>query len=440
MAMDDAAEFGAPVRVHLVAVGTEVTSGLIGDGNGRWLAAELSGLGAEVLGLAAVPDRLDRVAETLRRCLAEADLVVATGGLGPTADDLTREALAVATGRRLVRDAAAAQALRDWYRRAERPMPAENLRQADLPEGAEMLDNPRGTAPGVSLTLPDGRRAVLLPGPPSEMRPMAERFLLTPLRQGPARGLSRILRVTGVGESQVEAWLADLMGDATPSLRPYAKDVEVHLRLAARGRPEEAERLLDGLEARVRSRLGPAVYGTDNQTLEQATLAALERADATVAVAESVTGGEVAARLTRPAGASARVRGSAVVYGEGAKAQLLGLDPAEVAGERAVRPAVAALLADAARRKLGASYGLGLTGYAGPTAGNAEPVGRVYVAVALPDGRILPCQATLSGLRDQVRERAAQLAIDLVRRAALSLPVPPDQRPDRWVEAGSAPA
>jgi nicotinamide-nucleotide amidase len=428
-------EGAGSLRVSVVSVGSEVTSGDILDTNARDLARMFSERAARVTGHRAVPDDLEAIASALRAALSEADVVVVSGGLGPTADDITRDALALVAGRPLVTDEAVAESLRARYVQLGRPMPEENLRQARLPEGAEILPNPFGTAPGIALALPGGQRVFLLPGPPREMLPMAERVVE---RVAPdLAAVRRTLRVHGLGESQIDEWLADLMGDGNPSLRPYAKEVEVHLRLTARAaRREEAEALADAVEEEVRRRLGPALYATRGESLEEVAVRALSERGESVAFAESLTAGMASARLARVPGASAVLKGGVVAYGDEAKRSLLGVRPDTLAEEGAVSARCAAEMAEGARDRLGATYAVSMTGWAGPAHGDTQPVGTVYYGVAGPDGVVAVVRHHL-GQRDQVRRHAAQTAIDLVRRRCLGLYLPPTGRPEEAVRAAT---
>lgn len=419
------------LRVSILSVGSEVTSGDVVDTNANALAQAFTERAARVVGHRAVPDDMDLIARAMEDALAEADVVVASGGLGPTADDITRDALARVVGRPLVTDEAVAESLRARYRQLQRPMPEENLRQARLPEGGEMVPNPHGTAPGIAFRTPEGKAVFLLPGPPREMMPMAERILA---RVAPdAAAVRRTLRVHGVGESQIDEWLSDLMSDANPSLRPYAKDLEVHLRLVARAASvDAAEALADGVEAEVARRLGPSLYARRGETLEEVAAAALTTRGESVAFAESLTAGLASARLASVPGASLVLKGALVTYTDDAKESLLGVARSILSGPGPVSAECAAAMAAGARRAFGSTYAVSTTGWAGPTRADEQPVGTVYYGLAGPDGVLTAVRHHL-GQREQVRRHGAQTALDLVRRRALGLHMPQTGGPDEAV-------
>ncbi len=422
------------LRVSILSVGSEVTSGDVLDTNANALAQAVTERAGRVVGQRAVPDEMGLIVRAMEHALAEADVVIATGGLGPTADDITRDALARVVGRPLVTDEAVAASLRARYRQLERPMPEENLRQARLPQGGEMVPNPHGTAPGVAFRTAEGKQVFLLPGPPREMLPMAERVLV---RVAPdVACVRRTLRVNGVGESQVDEWLADLMSDRNPSLRPYAKDLEVHLRLVARApTARAAEALADSVENEVARRLGAALYARRGESLEEVAVGALSARGETVAFAESLTAGLASARIAAVPGASLVLKGALVTYVDEAKEHLLGVPESVLRGPGAVSAECAAAMAEGARRAFGSTWAVSTTGWAGPTSDDEQPVGTVHYGVAGPHGVRTAVRHHL-GQRDQVRRHAGQTAVDIVRRLALGLPVPAEGGPRAAVEVG----
>lgn len=435
----------AGIHVAIVSVGTEVTSGEILDSNAAELARMASEAGADVLFQAAVPDDLTRMEALFRMCLAEADLTVASGGLGPTEDDVTREALAKAVGRDMESDPAVEAGLREHSRQAGRPMPEENLRQARYPVGGRLLDNPGGTAPGVFYRDPvTGHRVVLLPGPPREMRPMAEAYVRPLLEQdlpreveGRSLAVARhIVRVVGVGESQVDEWLAALMSDANPSLRPYAKEGEVHLRLVARAeKAHVAEGMAQDVLRRIQDILGPAVYGIgDAMDLERVCLEALWARGETVALAESLTAGWTAGRLASVEGASRALLGGVIAYQDSSKVRDLDVDPGLLATAGPVSRQTAEAMAQGIRRRFGSDWGVALTGWAGPDAPAEEAVGDVWFGVAGRDG-VTAVRRHFGLPRNVVRQHAAAVALDLLRRAVMGLPLPTGADPKEAVVA-----
>lgn len=411
------------MRAEVVSVGTELLLGQIVDTNAAYLARVLSDLGISLYRRTTVGDNMDRLLAALLRALNDADIVITIGGLGPTMDDITRDGLAAAMGDTLRMDEAIAERLRRFFRSRGMPVLESNLRQAMVPTHGRALDNPNGTAPGL-LFEKDGKIGIALPGPPNEFIPMVENHVAPYLREktgnvGTIR--SKVLRVVGVGESVAEDKLKDLMQDANPTVAPYAKVGEVHLRVTAKAdTAEAAERLIAERAALVRERLGDAIYGEDEETLEQAVVALLKVRGQTVATAESCTGGLVAQRITDVPGSSAVFPGGVVVYSNEAKTDLIGVPAEMLARVGAVSPEVGQALAEGARRRFAADYGIGITGIAGPDGGTPEkPVGLVYMAVAHEGGCDVE-QANFIGSRQIVRHRASTTALNMLRLRALT--------------------
>jgi len=408
------------VIAEIVSIGTELLLGQIVDTNAAYLAQQLSALGIGVYHRTTVGDNLDRAIATLRQALGRADLVITIAGLGPTMDDLTRDAIAAAMDAPLARDPAIAEHLTAWFAQRGVPMPETNLRQADVPAGGRPLPNANGTAPGL-LVEKDGKIVIALPGPPNEMIPLFETsihpFLLE--RTAGERQVirSRTLRIVGMGESTVEELTRDLMDAANPTVAPYAKVGEVHLRVTSRA-PDEAaaDTQIAPVVAEIRRRLGNVVYGEDETTLEQAVVALLVQNHKTAATAESCTGGMLSGRLTNVAGSSAIFNVGMVTYSNEAKIHLLKV-PAALIGEfGAVSSEVAKAMAQRVRDLSGADYGLSVTGIAGPGGGTAEkPVGLVYIGVATAAG-VTATKNLFTGGRADIRYRSTQTALDLLRR------------------------
>ncbi len=411
------------MRAEIIAVGTELLLGQIVGTNEVYLARHLAALGIDVFFMQTVGDNPTRVQDSIRLALSRADLILITGGLGPTEDDLTVAAVADALGEDLVRNDEVAEHLRRFFEHRGRIPPASVYKQAFLPRSARPIPNHRGTAPGVHLER-DGRMIFLMPGVPYEMEGMMEGYVIPYLQQQDPRGTvirSRVLRVTGEGESAVEQRIVDLMHGNAPTIAPYAKLGEVHLRLTAKGAPDEVGRVLDAGEVRVRERLGELVYGIDEQTLEEVVASLLTTQGITVAVAESCTGGLIAQRLTNVPGSSAYFLGGVVAYSNESKAHLVGVDPALLEAHGAVSGPVAEAMAAGIRTTLHSAIGLSVTGVAGPSGGTPEkPVGLVYLALA--DGRgTRSVKLTLGseGGRAGIRHLAAQAALNLLRRHLL---------------------
>ncbi len=411
------------LRAEIVSVGTELLLGQIVDTDAAYLARTLSELGVSVYRRVTIGDNMERLVAALRQALSDADLVFTIGGLGPTMDDITRDGLAAAMGDTLHQDEAIAERLRRFFTSRNMPVLESNLRQALVPTHGRPIDNPNGTAPGL-LFEKDGKIGIALPGPPNEFNPMVDDFVVPYLRQktgnvGTIRSL--VLRIAGVGESLVEDKVKDLMLDSNPTVAPYAKVGEVHLRVTAKADTvEEAERLIAERAALVRERLGNAIYGENDTPLEQAVVTALRQRGQTVATAESCTGGLVAQRITDVAGSSAVFLGGVVAYSNAAKTDLVSVSAETIARVGAVSPEVAQALAEGVRRRFGADYGIGVTGIAGPDGGTPEkPVGLVYLAVAYESGCEVE-KANFIGSRQIVRHRASQTVLNMLRLRALT--------------------
>ena len=407
--------------VEILSVGTELLLGNIVNSDAQALSRELSGLGLNVLYHSVVGDNPKRLKAAVELARSRADVLITTGGLGPTCDDLTKNTLAEAFGRKMVFHPECAEEIRRFFACASREMTENNLQQAYLPEGCDVLDNAWGTAPGCAFEA-DGTYVVMLPGPPSECLPMfRERAApwLSRLGEGVIR--SRTLRVFGLGESAVEALLRDRMNElANPTLAPYAKEGEVELRITAKAdTPEAADALIAPVEAEVRGVLGDLVYGADVLGLEQVVLDGLRGRGLTLGTAESCTGGLIAQRLTSVPGSSSVFRGSVVSYHCGVKAGVLGVSQALLDEKGAVCAGVARQMAQGARKALGCDAAVSVTGVAGPGPDDrGNPEGLVFTALAAPDGCWVK-ELNLAGpsaRRDRIRNLAANHALDMARR------------------------
>lgn len=406
------------MRAEIVSVGTELLLGQIIDTNAARISRELAALGIAVYRRVTVGDNHDRLLAALREALAGNDLVITIGGLGPTMDDITRDVLAEAIGDTLRFDEGIAGHLRAFFRSRNVPILESNLRQAWVPEHGRALPNPNGTAPGL-LFEHDGRTGIALPGPPGEFVPMMRDHVLPCLRErtgGRGAIRSRVLRVCGLGESAVEDRVKDLLCGENPTVAPYAKTGEVHLRVTARADdPAEADRLVEDRVAELCRRLGDLVYAYDDELLEAVVVRLLSERGLTVAAAESCTGGLLSARLTDVPGSSRVFPGSLVTYANAAKTDLAGVDAALIEKHGAVSAEVAAAMASGARQRFAADLGIGITGVAGPGGGTeARPVGLVYVALSAADGMAVERNQFL-GERADVRRRSTQVALVMVR-------------------------
>jgi nicotinamide-nucleotide amidase len=411
------------MQVELLSVGTELLLGQIVDTNAAYLAGKLSELGVNVYHKTTVGDNAERLAAALRICLGRSDVVLATGGLGPTKDDITAAVVAQVMGGRLAEDEATSEKIRSFARQRGIQLLDSLLKQAFVPEGAQVVPNPVGTAPGFILTR-DSKTIIALPGVPTEMKAMAGQTVL-PYLAGRAEEegggsviLSRVIRLAGIGESQAEAELADLIEKQTnPTIAPYAKTYEVHLRVTAgAANRAEAEALIAPVEAEIRERLGSHVYGADEETLEAIIGGMLRTAGLTLAVAESCTGGLIGHRITNVPGSSDYFLAGVTTYGNESKAKLIHVPEETLAAHGAVSAETAAAMAEGVRRATGADVGLSSTGIAGPTGGTpTKPVGLVYLGRS-DESETVTEELRLRGDRLMIKERAAQLALFLLYR------------------------
>jgi nicotinamide-nucleotide amidase len=411
------------IRCEVLAVGTELLLGQIVDTNSAWIGEQLAANGIDCLFQAKVGDNHARIVTALHDALGRAGAVLVCGGLGPTHDDITREAIADVMGTTLKQDDAVADTIRAMFAARGRRMADNNLRQALVPVGATVIPQTRGTAPG--LICPVGDAVIYaVPGVPHEMQDMLTRAVLPDLRRrsGDTSVIaSRVLRTWGESESGLDERLRDVitrLDDAgNPTLAFLASGWEgLKVRLTAKADTlAAAEAVLAGWEAEIRDLLGPLVFGADDDTMESVTLDLLRARDLSLGLAESVTGGLVAARLTSVPGASEVFRGSIVSYASEVKYDLLGVADGPVVSAEA-----AAEMAAGARRALGADIGLALTGVAGPDEQEGQPVGTLHVGIASDDG-VSTASLRLPGTRDQMRQFSVISSLDLLRRQLLGL-------------------
>ncbi len=401
------------MNAELIAVGTELLLGDIADTDGQFISQRLSELGINVFYHTVVGDNPARLKAELERARSRSDLIITTGGLGPTYDDLTKETVAEVFGKKLVLDRESLERIEGYFARRGRVMTENNRKQALLPEGCEVFANDWGTAPGCAVT--DGSTTlIMLPGPPSECQPMMEKRVMPYLRRfSDGVILSRLVRVFGLGESAVEARLRSLMESSlNPSIAPYAKEGEVLLRVTAKASSkEDCETLLAPAVDAIVAELGDAVYGVDVDSLEQVVLSELKKRGLTLATAESCSGGLLSKRLTDLPGASEVFPGGAVSYSNAVKTGLLGVPEETLRAHGAVSSETAAAMALGAARVFCADLGVSLTGIAGPAGGSEEkPVGTVWCGIACR-GRVRTLRLDLGG---PTRSRG------LIRRLATS--------------------
>ena len=408
------------MRCDVLAVGTELLLGQIVDTNSSWIGEQLAAHGISSHVQVKVGDNVDRIIEQLRRRLDEADAVIMCGGLGPTHDDLTRDAIAAVMGVELRHDEEVAETIVQLFASRGRRMAANNLRQAQVPVGATVIPQRRGTAPG--LICPVGNKVVYaVPGVPHEMHEMMERAILPDLVRRSGRTAvirSRVLRTWGESESGLNERLdaiiheLDEPGEDKPTLAFLASGWEgIKVRLtAAAPSVSSANALLDVWEERIRAVIGNIVFGVDDDTMESVVLGVLADRGLTLAVAESVTGGLVTGRLTNVPGSSRVLRGGVVSYASEVKYELLDVTPGPVVSESA-----ALEMARGVRKALKADVGLSLTGVAGPDEQDGQPVGTLFVGMATRDGEV-STSLRLPATRDQMRQMSVISALDFLRR------------------------
>jgi nicotinamide-nucleotide amidase len=406
------------MKAEIIAVGSEMLTPDRVDTNSLFLTEELNRLGIEVVRKTIVGDNRQFLTDAFRGALERVELVIASGGLGPTEDDLTRETVAELLGRKLRRDDEIVRAIEARFRSFKREMPAVNVRQAMVPEGAEALDNPRGTAPG--LWIEDrGRMIALLPGPPRELKPMFLEKIVPKLQRRVAgvRMIHRELRVAGMGESHVEQRIAPIykrFPEVHTTVLAAPGEIQIHLRMWT-GDASQAEKTIDEITEGIQLALGERIFTTEGQPLEEVVAHLLIMNHATIAAAESCTGGLLAQRLTTVAGSSSYFLGGVVCYSNELKSAWADVPAETIQAKGAVSAEVAIALADGIRRRVGSVLGLGITGIAGPGGGSEEkPVGTVHIALASAAGvkelgRIYP------GDREAIRWQASQMALDMVR-------------------------
>lgn len=405
------------MNAEIIAVGSEMLTPVRVDTNSLYLTAELNNLGIEVVVKSVIGDDRDRLADAIRRAVDRHEVLIVSGGLGPTEDDVTRDAVAQALGRKLIFHPEIAGALEERFRAAKRKMAEINKRQAYVVEGADVLPNDRGTAPGQWVE-ESGAVVMLLPGPPHELKAMFERQCLPRLRRiAPKLAIRTVfLRVTGMGESELDALIAPLYkkyeNPATTILAANG-DLQVHLR-ARCAKPEEADALLAEVAAPIEALLGDRVYSRNGDPLEAVVGEMLRQRRATVAVAESATGGMLGERFTSVPGSSDYFAGGFITYTNAMKIDLLGVPPETLQQFGAVSRETAEAMAIGARRRTGATYALSITGAAGPDSDSA-PVGTMYVGLADAAG-VETAHRQYLGDRQRVRTFVCQLALDLLRR------------------------
>lgn len=407
------------LTAEIIAIGSELLTPDRTDTNSLWLTEKLNGIGIEVKQKTIVGDDEARLEEAIKDALRRSTIIILTGGLGPTEDDVTRKVAAKATGRRLSLDDKVLEVIRQRFERMKYKMPERNSRQAMVIEGAEVLDNPNGSAPGMFLEH-QKRYIALLPGPPREMKPMFENFVLPKImsKAGDVRVVRRILRVVGMGESALDELIAPVYTQyQNPQTTILFNRSEVEIHLTAQGKNEhEAELLIDEVEGKIEEKLGDVIFAFRGETMEEVVGLKLTIGGYTLAVAESCTGGLIAERLTEVSGSSAYLIEGVVAYSNEAKIRTLKVPRRLINKYGAVSAEVAEAMAIGVKKHAKTDFGISVTGIAGPTGGTEEkPVGLVYIALA-DDIHVTHRKLMLPGDRHLIRWRASQAALELLRR------------------------
>jgi nicotinamide-nucleotide amidase len=406
------------MKAEIIAVGSELLTPDRLDTNSLFLTSELNGIGIEVVRKTIVGDDRDLLREVFREALGRVELIISSGGLGPTTDDLTRETVADLLGRKLKRNDAILHHIENRFRSMNREMPEVNVRQAMVPEGAEILENTRGTAPGLWLE-DSGHVLTLLPGPPRELRPLFREQVLPRLerRVSGVRLHQREIRVTGLGESHVEQRILPIYQrypDVITTILAAPGETQIHLRIWTDD-TQHAKKTLDEIVQGFELALTDRIFSEDGRSLEEVVAQELTLNGATIAAAESCTGGLLAQRLTSIAGSSSYFLGSVVCYSNELKTKWADVPPETILAKGAVSSEVAIALAEGIRRRVNSTFGVGITGVAGPGGGTEEkPVGTVHVALSHAGG-VKERGMRFPGERENIRWQASQAALDMVR-------------------------
>ncbi len=416
-------------RVAILSTGDEITTGKVVDTNANYIADKFVEAGMEVATVITVGDVAERIMWAWRQAMEQADVIVSTGGIGPTADDLTTELVTKVAGVELTFSEEVAENIRRLFASFNRVMPENNLKQAQFPAGAVIVPNHLGTAPGYRLDLdtPRGtKHLIVLPGVPREMKPMMEETVLPWVREMRGGGdlfLTRTFQTFGISESGLDEMIAGTIGEDEGRLAFRANFPQISVRVTVRGKPGEAEQCLESLSERIRARIGAYVYGEGDVTMEEVVGRLLKKTGKTLGLAEACSGGLVGHRVTNVPGSSAYFQGTVVAYSDTAKTRLLGVKPYTLQLHGAVSEEVVGEMATGVRERLAADIALATTGIAGPDGATEDkPVGTACLALA-SDGTLVSRRYTLWGNRDWIKTLISQLALDWVRRALLGLPI-----------------
>lgn len=414
------------MNAEIISVGTELLLGAVVNSDTAIVAKALSGLGIDLMHTCVVGDNPQRLREAVEAAIARSDLLIMTGGLGPTTDDLTKETTAAAAGKRLVLHQESLERIQNYFN--EKQVSENQAKQAWLPEGCTVLQNDNGTAPGCAFQAENGCTIIMLPGPPSELAPMLHNYAVPYLAKSQEYTIvSHNVHIYGRGEAPVAQMMNDLMDGQNPTLAPYANEGECYLRVTAKAHTrEEADRLCQPLIDEIKRRLGNFVYSVDVDSLEELVVRELAAQGKTLATAESCTGGLLSKRLTDVSGSSAVFHMGVVTYANEAKEALLGVPHDVLEKHGAVSEETARAMAEGIVRRSGGDLGIGITGIAGPEGGTAEkPVGLIYIALSDGQNTWVTKRAPIGRTKSRAWHRhcAASQALDMVRRYLAGLPV-----------------
>ena len=416
-------------RVAILSTGDEITTGKVVDTNANYIADKFVETGMDVAAVITVGDVAERIIWAWQQAMEQADVIVSTGGIGPTADDLTTELVAKVAAVELTFSEEVAENIRRLFASFNRPMPENNLKQAQFPAGAEIIPNHLGTAPGYRLDLDTStgkKHLIVLPGVPREMKPMIEETVLPWVREMRGGGevfLTRTFQTFGISESGLDEMVAGVISEDEGSLAFRANFPQISMRIIVRGKPGEAEQRLDSLSDRIRDKIGTYVYGEGDLTMEDVVGQLLKEQSKTLSLAEACSGGLVGHRVSNVPGSSAYFQGGVTAYSDTAKTQLLGVQPATLQLHGAVSEEVVREMATGVRERLGADIGIAMTGIAGPDGATEDkPVGTACIALAMDD-TLVSRQYKLWGNREWIKTLISQLALDWVRRALLGIPI-----------------
>lgn len=412
------------MKAEIISIGTEILLGQILNTNQQWLSRQLAALGIDVYYQSTVGDNPQRLIQAIRQGLERSDIVITTGGLGPTVDDITLEAIARALSRKLVFNQGILKQIRSHFGKQCANMPKENIRQAHIPEGAIILKNEAGTAPGF-IVEKDLKTFIALPGPPRELNPMFEHCAVPYFKKKMRSGWTiktRTINITGLPESVVDSKVKDILHSPPPvTVGIFSHPSLIELKITAKAQNEkEAKALIDKIDKKIAARLKDYIFGRDDETLEEVVGRLLTRSRKTLAIAESCTGGLISSRITDVPGSSRYFKRGEVAYSNEVKVSELKMTPGSLKKYGAVSRQVAAQMAKNVREIAGTDYGLGVTGIAGPSGGTrSKPVGLVYIAVSGPKNTV--CRKfNFTGERKIIKFKTSQAALDLLRQCLLS--------------------